>query len=128
MAGGLGILSDVLKTRVYALAGYINREKEIIPQSTIEKPPSAELRPDQTDQDTLPPYSLLDEILSLYVEENLTARDIIAKGYDAQTVRWVAGKVDGNEYKRKQAAPGLKMTVRAFGMGRRMPIAQRFED
>lgn len=128
MAGGLAILSDVPKTQVYALAHYINREEELIPRSSIEKPPSAELKPDQTDQDTLPPYDLLDRILALYVEENLTARDIVAQGYDETTVRWVARKVDLNEYKRKQAAPGLKVTSRAFGMGRRMPIAQRFVD
>jgi len=128
MAGGLAILSDVPKTQVYALARYINRERELIPRSSIEKPPSAELKPDQTDQDTLPPYDLLDRILSLYVEENLTARDIIAQGFDEKTVRWVARKVDLNEYKREQAAPGIKVTSRAFGMGRRMPIAQRFVD
>ena len=128
MAGGLAILSDVPKTQVYALAHYINRDREIIPRSSIEKPPSAELKPDQKDQDTLPPYDLLDRILALYVEENLTARDIIAQGYDEATVRWVARKVDLNEYKRKQAAPGIKVTSRAFGMGRRMPIAQRFVD
>ena len=128
MAGGLAILSDVPKTQVYALAHYINRESEIIPRSSIEKPPSAELRPDQKDQDTLPPYDLLDRLLSLYVEENLTARDIIAKGFDEKTVRWVARKVDLNEYKREQAAPGIKVTSRAFGMGRRMPLAQRFVD
>lgn len=128
MAGGLAILSDVPKTQVYALAHYINREREVIPRPSIEKPPSAELKPDQKDQDTLPPYDLLDRILALYVEENLTARDIIAQGFDEATVRWVARKVDLNEYKRKQAAPGLKVTSRAFGMGRRMPIAQRFVD
>ncbi len=128
MAGGLAILSDVPKTQVYALAHYINRDCEIIPRSSIEKPPSAELKPDQKDQDTLPPYDLLDRILALYVEENLTARDIIARGFDEAIVRWVARKVDLNEYKRKQAAPGLKVTSRAFGMGRKMPIAQRFVD
>src|SRR5690606_32429312 len=121
-------LSDVLKTEVYALARYINREREIVPHSTIEKPPSAELRPDQVDQDTLPPYDLLDKILHLYIEDNQTARDIIALGYDEATVRWVARRVDLNEYKREQAAPGLKVTSVAFGMGRRMPIAQRFVD
>ena len=128
MAGGLAILSDVPKTQVYALAHHINREREIIPRSSIEKPPSAELKPNQTDQDTLPPYDLLDEILRLYIEENLTARDIVARGFDEKTVRWVARKVDLNEYKREQAAPGLKVTSRAFGIGRRMPIAQRFVD
>ena len=128
MAGGLAILSDVPKTQVYELARYINRDREWIPRSSIEKPPSAELKPDQKDQDTLPPYDLLDRVLALYVEENLTARDIIAQGYDEKIVHWIARKVDLNEYKRKQAAPGIKVTSRAFGMGRRMPIAQRFVD
>ena len=101
---------------------------EIIPRSTIEKAPSAELKPHQKDQDTLPPYEILDQILHLYVEENLSARDIIARGFDARTVRWVQRRVDLNEYKREQAAPGLKVTSRAFGLGRRMPIAQRYLD
>jgi len=101
---------------------------EIIPTSTIEKPPSAELKPNQKDQDTLPPYEILDEILQLYVEENLSARDIIARGFDEKTVRWVQRRVDLNEYKREQAAPGLKVTSRAFGIGRKMPIAQRYVD
>ncbi|MEI6349580.1 MAG: NAD+ synthase [Verrucomicrobiota bacterium] len=128
MAGGLAILSDVPKIQVYELARHINRQREVIPRSSIEKPPSAELKPNQTDQDTLPSYELLDEILRLYIEENLTARDIVARGFDEKTVRWVARKVDLNEYKREQAAPGLKVTSRAFGIGRRMPIAQRFVD
>ena len=127
MAGGLAVISDVPKTKIYALARWINRDREIIPLNTIEKPPSAELKPDQTDQDTLPPYELLDEILRLYVEENLTAADIIANHHlDEKTVRWVARRVDLNEWKRGQAAPGLKVTSRAFGIGRRMPISQRF--
>ena len=128
MAGGLAVISDVPKTSVYRLANYINREKELIPVSTIEKPPSAELKPDQKDQDTLPPYDVLDRILQLYVEDNLSAVEIIAKGNDAQTVRWIQRRVDLNEYKRAQAAPGLKVTSRAFGSGRRMPIAQRFVE
>jgi NAD+ synthase (glutamine-hydrolysing) len=128
MAGGLAVISDVPKTMVYDLARWINRDREIIPRSTIEKAPSAELRPGQTDQDTLPPYEILDEILRLYVEENLGARDIIAHGFDEKTVRWVQRRVDINEYKREQAAPGLKVTSRAFGVGRRMPIAQRYID
>jgi NAD+ synthetase len=126
MAGGLAAISDVPKTLVYELAEHLNREREIIPRRTIDKPPSAELRPDQTDQDTLPPYDVLDGILKLYVEENLGADEIVVAGFDAETVRWVTRKVDFNEYKREQAAPGLKMTSRAFGMGRRMPIAQKF--
>jgi len=128
MAGGLAVISDVPKTLVYRLARWINRDREIIPASTIEKPPSAELKPNQTDQDTLPPYDTLDEILRLYVEENLSARDIIAKNFDEKTVRWVQRRVDLNEYKREQAAPGIKVTSRAFGLGRRMPIAQRYVD
>ena len=128
MAGGLAVISDVPKTMIYELARWINREREIIPTSTIEKAPSAELRPNQKDQDTLPPYEILDQILHLYVEENLSARDIIARGFDEKTVRWVQRRVDLNEYKREQAAPGLKVTSRAFGIGRKMPIAQRYVD
>ena len=126
MAGGLAALSDVPKTMVYELARWINREREIIPRSTMEKPPSAELKPDQKDQDTLPPYDVLDEILRLYVEENLGTGDIIARGFNEETVRWVQRRVDWNEYKREQAPPGLKVTTRAFGVGRRMPIAQKY--
>jgi len=126
MAGGLAVISDVPKTMIYELARWINRDTEVIPTSTIDKPPSAELKPNQKDQDTLPPYDVLDEILQLYVEENLSARDIIARGFDEKTVRWVQRRVDRNEYKREQAAPGLKVTSRAFGMGRKMPIAQRY--
>ena len=130
MAGGLAVISDVPKTMVYELARWMNSiqrdqvQTEIIPRSTIEKPPSAELKPNQKDQDTLPPYDVLDEILQLYVEENLSARDIIARGFEEKTVRWVQRRVDLNEYKREQAAPGLKVTSRAFGIGRKMPIAQ----
>jgi NAD+ synthase (glutamine-hydrolysing) len=128
MAGGLSVISDVPKTMIYDLARWINRDREIIPHSTIEKPPSAELKPDQKDQDTLPPYEILDEILRLYVEENLSARDIVTRGFEEKTVRWVQRRVDLNEYKREQAAPGLKVTSRAFGVGRRMPIAQKYVD
>jgi NAD+ synthetase len=136
MAGGLAVISDVPKTMVYELARWINSNyssrsglrREIIPRSTIDKPPSAELKPNQKDQDTLPPYEVLDQILHLYVEENLSARDIIARGFDEKTVRWVQRRVDLNEYKREQAAPGIKVTSRAFGLGRKMPIAQRYVD
>ncbi|MEY2487718.1 MAG: hypothetical protein QOH39_3366 [Verrucomicrobiota bacterium] len=128
MAGGLSVISDVPKTMIYELARWINRDREIIPKSTVEKPPSAELKPNQKDQDTLPPYDVLDEILRLYVEENLSARDIISHGFEEKTVRWVQRRVDLNEYKREQAAPGLKVTTRAFGVGRRMPIAQKYVD
>src|SRR6266436_6224394 len=128
MAGGLAVISDVPKTMIYELARWINRQKEIIPGATIEKPPSAELKPNQKDQDTLPPYEILDQILRLYVVDNLSARDIIGHGFDENTVRWVQLRVDLNEYKREQAAPGLKVTSRAFGLGRRMPIAQKYVD
>src|SRR6267378_3036274 len=128
MAGGLAVISDVPKTIVYELARWINRKREVIPKSTIEKAPSAELKPNQKDQDTLPPYEILDQILQLYVEENLSARDIIARGFDEKTVRWVQRRVNLNEYKREQAAPGLKVTSRAFGLGRKMPIAQKYVD
>jgi NAD+ synthase (glutamine-hydrolysing) len=128
MAGGLAVISDVPKTMVYELARWINRRGQIIPVSTIEKPPSAELKPGQTDQDSLPPYDVLDEILRLYVEENMSARDIMAHGFEEKTVRWVQRRVDINEYKREQAAPGIKVTSRAFGVGRRMPIAQQYVD
>ena len=128
MAGGLAVISDVPKTLVYELARWINRAREIIPASTIEKPPSAELKPGQVDQDSLPPYDVLDRILQLYVEESLSAREIVAQGFDEKTVRWVQRRVDLNEYKRAQAAPGIKVTSRAFGVGRRMPIAQQYVD
>jgi NAD+ synthetase len=126
MAGGLALLSDVPKTMVYQLAGHINRHREIIPHNTIAKAPSAELRADQKDQDTLPPYDVLDEILRLYIEEQRTVNEISGQGFEPDTVRWVAGKVDANEYKRQQAAPGIKVTSKAFGIGRRVPIAQKF--
>ena len=126
MCGGLAVISDVFKMQVYALARWINREREIIPRSSIEKPPSAELRPNQTDQDSLPPYEILDEILRGYVEEGLSRRDLVERGFDATVVNDVVRKVDLNEYKRKQAAPGLKITPLAFGVGRRIPIVQRY--
>ena len=126
MCGGLAVISDLPKTLVYDLSRWINRDREIIPASTIEKPPSAELRPDQTDQDTLPPYDVLDAILVLYVEENLPVSRIVARGFDEALVRRITTMVDRNEYKREQAAPGLKVTGRAFGMGRRLPLAQRY--
>lgn len=126
MCGGLAVISDLPKTRVYELSRWINREREIIPWNTIEKAPSAELRPDQKDQDTLPPYEILDGILELYVEQHLSAEEIIAHGYEEATVRWIQRRVDLNEWKRQQAALGLRVTSKAFGMGRRMPIVQRF--
>ncbi len=129
MCGGLAVISDVPKTTVWQLSRWINSHfsKEIIPTSSIEKVPSAELRPNQTDQDSLPPYELLDAIIDLYVEEELTAPQIIAKGHDPQIVQKIIRLIDRSEYKRRQAAPGLKVTSRAFGFGRRMPISQRYE-
>jgi len=126
MSGGLAVISDVPKTMVYALARHINRQREVIPQASIDKAPSAELRPNQRDQDTLPPYEILDPILHCYVEEGLSVEEIVARGFEPATVRWVVRAVDRNEFKRRQAAPGLKVTSKAFGFGRRMPIAARF--
>jgi len=126
MAGGLAVISDVPKTMIYRLAKWINREHGIIPDSSITKPPSAELRPNQCDQDSLPPYDVLDAILDLYVVNSKSASDIIAAGFDEATVRRVIRLIDFSEYKRRQAAPGLKVTTKAFGMGRRIPIAQKY--
>jgi len=134
MSGGLAVIADVPKTMVYELARYVNRKRdivpqplrEIIPQASLTKPPSAELRPNQTDQDTLPPYDILDGILKLYVDEGCSLAEIVDRGYERDTVRWVLRAVDRNEYKRWQAAPGLKVTSKAFGMGRRIPVAARY--
>jgi NAD+ synthase (glutamine-hydrolysing) len=127
MSGGLSVISDLPKTMVYRLAEYINREKEIIPLATMTKPPSAELRPNQTDQDTLPPYEILDPILELLVEKGKSIAQIAAEGFDEKTVSWVAGAVRKAEYKRRQAAPGLKVTPKAFGIGRRFPLAANYK-
>jgi NAD+ synthase (glutamine-hydrolysing) len=127
MSGGLAVISDVPKTTVYDLAEFVNRDGEIIPRASIDKAPSAELKPNQKDQDSLPPYEVLDAILDLYVEEGKSAPDIVDRGYDEATVRWVVGAVRDSEYKRKQAAPGLKVTSKAFGIGRRFPIAARYD-
>lgn len=113
---------------VYELARYINRDREIIPANIITKLPSAELRFNQTDQDSLPPYELLDEILKLYIEEEQCAEQIITRGFDPEIVKKIIVTVDRNEYKRKQAAIGIKVTSRAFGSGRRVPIAQGFKQ
>jgi NAD+ synthetase len=130
MAGGLAPIGDVLKTVVYRLAHQLNAESDVpggrIPVGSITKPPSAELKPNQVDQDKLPPYDLLDEILRRYIEEDLTGEQILEQGFDPKVVAGVIRMVDGSEYKRKQAAPVLKATARAFGVGRRMPIAQRY--
>jgi NAD+ synthase (glutamine-hydrolysing) len=127
MNGGLGVISDLPKGMVYKMAHYINREREIIPASSIQKPPSAELRPNQKDQDTLPPYEVLDRIIELFVEEGKSAREIVKKGFDETTVAWVVAAVKNSEYKRRQAAPGLKVTPKAFGSGRRFPLAAKYE-
>ncbi len=129
MAGGLAMLSDVPKTMVYALADLINRERELIPRASVEKPPSAELRPNQKDQDSLPPYEVLDRILKAYIEDVKSPEEIIDEfGFDIELVRAIARKVDRNEYKRRQAPPGLKITSRAFGLGRPFPIVQKFDS
>jgi NAD+ synthetase len=126
MCGGLAVISDLPKTKVYSLANWINREREIIPESTITKPPSAELRPDQLDQDSLPPYDVLDSILEAYVVGGQDAEAIIASGHDEATVQRIIRLINVNEYKRRQAAPGIKVTSKAFGVGRRIPVAKRF--
>ncbi len=126
MCGGLAVISDLPKVKVYELARWINRNEELIPANSIEKPPSAELRPDQKDEDSLPPYEQLDVILQRYVEEGESAEEIVAAGFEEAIVRDIIRKVDLNEYKRKQAAPGLKITPLAFGVGRRIPIVQRY--
>jgi len=128
MCGGLAVISDVPKTMVYRLARWINRDKEIIPTASITKPPSAELRPNQTDQDSLPPYDVLDAILEAYVVAGKSAVEIVSGGFDEATVKRVVRLIDLNEYKRRQAAPGLKVTSKAFGVGRRIPIAQRYRE
>jgi NAD+ synthetase len=128
MCGGLAVISDVPKTMVYRLSSWINRDREIIPLSSITKAPSAELRPNQTDQDTLPPYETLDAILDHYVVHGRSLPEIIKLGFDPATVRKVIRMIDINEYKRRQAAPGLKVTTKAFGVGRRFPIAQRYRE
>jgi NAD+ synthase (glutamine-hydrolysing) len=127
MAGGFAVLKDVMKTTVYKLAAYCNSAgRERIPLATIEKPPSAELRPDQKDSDSLPPYDVLDPILKLYVEEDRSLADIVEMGFDGKIVQRVLRLVDASEYKRRQAAPGVKITPRAFGRDRRMPITNRY--
>ena len=124
MNGALAPIADVLKTDIYKIARWVNREQKSFPQNSISKPPSAELRPNQTDQDSLPPYEMLDAILDLYVVKNLSKAEIMARGFDAAVVNDVVNKINFSEYKRRQAAPGLKISPRAFGMGRRIPIAQ----
>ena len=129
MAGGFAVIKDVPKTLVYEISEYVNRRagRELIPRAAIEKPPSAELRPDQRDQDTLPPYDVLDPILKAYVEDDRTYDEILAMGFDEDTVQQVILLVDRNEYKRRQAPPGIKITPRSFGRDRRMPIVNRYK-
>jgi NAD+ synthase/NAD+ synthase (glutamine-hydrolysing) len=130
MSGGLAVIADVPKTMVYRIARWLNqtRGSAVIPEATLTKPPSAELKPDQTDQDTLPPYDVLDDILQRHIEQHQPADEIVAAGFDAHTVRRVLHMVRLAEFKRKQAAPGLKVTDRAFGTGWRMPIAASVTD
>jgi len=128
MAGGLAVISDVPKTLVYRLSEYVNSRRPVIPRASIEKPPSAELRPDQKDSDSLPPYEVLDAVLEDYVEDSHSAEQIAAdRSLDLEIVRRVMRMVDRAEYKRQQAAPGLKISPKAFGYGRRFPIAAKSE-
>jgi NAD+ synthetase len=128
MVGGLAVISDVPKTLVYRLSHYVNSRQAVIPRATLEKPPSAELRPDQKDSDSLPPYEVLDAVLEDYVEDSHPAEEIATDhGFDIEVVRRVIRMVDRAEYKRQQAAPGIKISPKAFGYGRRFPIAAKFE-
>jgi len=128
MAGGFDVLKDLPKTRVFEVSRYCNRDQEVIPERIIIRPPSAELREDQEDQDSLPPYDILDEILEFYIEQDLSIEDIVAKGFDALLVKKIARMVDMNEYKRNQAPPGVRITPKAFGRDRRYPITSGFVD
>ena len=128
MCGGFALLKDVFKTTVFELAHWRNRQSEIIPPTTIARPPTAELKPDQRDSDSLPPYDVLDPILERYVERQMRVADIVADGFDEPTVRRVIQLVDGSEYKRRQAAPGVKITPKAFGRDRRLPITSGFRE
>ena len=126
MSGGLAVISDVPKQLVYELAHFVNSDREIIPENTIEKPPSAELKPDQTDQDDLPPYEVLDKVLEMYLERGMGVEEIISQGVGASVTRDIVHRIRVNEYKRKQAPLGLKVTSKAFGVGRRYPITQNY--
>lgn len=128
LTGGLAVISDVPKTWVYRLAKYINREQEIIPIDILKRPPSAELRPNQKDEDDLPPYSALDPVLKEYIENNQSIRDIAKMGFKEEMVKEIIKRVEKNEYKRRQAPPGLKITTKAFGYGRRYPMVQHYTD
>ena len=130
MVGGFSLLKDVPKTLVYELVEFVNARgvRPVIPEYIITRPPSAELRPNQTDQDTLPPYSVLDGILEAYIEKDMSAEAITESGFPADTVRWVVNRVDSAEYKRRQSPPGIKITSRAFGRDRRMPITNKYHN
>jgi len=130
MVGGFSLLKDVPKTLVFELAEFVNKRnvRPVIPEYIITRPPSAELRPDQTDQDTLPPYPVLDQILEAYIEKDMSAEAIIEAGFLAETVRWVVNRVDSAEYKRRQSPPGIKITPRAFGRDRRIPITNKYHN
>lgn len=126
MCGGLAVLGDVYKTEVYELARYVNKDREIIPLSSIEKPPSAELRPGQKDSDSLPPYDILDKLLFQYIECRQGPNELIALGFEESLVKRVLRMVNINEFKREQAAPVIRVSTKAFGMGRRMPIVGKY--
>ena len=128
MAGGFALLKDVFKTEVYELARWRNQRSPVIPESILSKPPSAELRPDQKDSDSLPPYDVLDPILEAYIERDEAVEDIERKGFDASTVAEVIALVDRAEYKRRQAPPGPKVTTKAFGRDRRLPITNKWRE
>jgi NAD+ synthase (glutamine-hydrolysing) len=126
MVGSYSVLKDVFKGLVYELARWRNKQGETIPQNTIDKPPSAELRPNQKDSDSLPPYEILDAVLERYIEDDMGVAEIVADGFEAETVVAIARMVDRNEYKRRQAAPGVKITTKAFGKDRRLPITNHY--
>ncbi|MEO8457065.1 MAG: NAD(+) synthase, partial [Chloroflexota bacterium] len=126
MSGGYAVIKDVPKTLVYDLCRYRNTISPVIPEAVITKPPSAELKPGQLDQDTLPPYAILDEIIEQYVEQDRSVQDIVDAGFDRDTVVRVVGMINRNEYKRRQAPPGVKITPKAFGRDRRLPIAHKY--
>jgi NH3-dependent NAD+ synthetase len=128
MVGGLAVISDVPKTLVYRLSRYVNSKRAVIPEASITKPPSAELRPGQMDSDSLPPYEVLDRILEEYVGNLKSAAEIEAlTGYDGKVIGFVIGLINRSEYKRQQAAPGIRISTKAFGIGRRFPIAARHQ-
>ena len=126
MVGGFAVIKDVPKTLVWELSRWRNSTGEVIPENSITKAPSAELRPDQLDSDSLPEYDVLDPIIELYVEDDLSFESIVSKGFDEKLVRRVIGMVNRNEYKRRQSPPGVKITTRAFGRDRRLPMATRY--